>query len=250
MADETSPYDPRENLTRVHGQEVGVRRARTLPYFIVLDTSGSMAGIKLAQANAAVREIGPLLADREGELRVLFDVRLLSVGGQARWVVETPTRPNDFDPPEQTAGGRTPLGAAFDLLAVEMGQLAARQAEHRDVLTPAILVISDGQPTDDDWESPLARLLETMPGRASKRGALAIGDDCDREMLRAFTGSAASVREVTDLYAIAAEIRAATLYLTRAAAGAPAVGRATPSAPSETNSSGDFLTRWVAGFEN
>lgn len=248
MADETSSFIPQEPLTRVHGQEVGVRRTRTLPYYLVQDTSESMLGVKIAQANAAVGEIVPVLAEREAELHVHFDLRMLTFGGHAEWVVDTPTRPSDFSPDEKSAAGGTPLGAAFDLLAVEMGQLAARHGEHHDVLTPIVLLVSDGRPTDE-WKEPLARFLATAPGRASTRGAIAIGDDCDRDVLRAFAGSDSSVRAVTDIYGIASEILAVTMYLTRAGAAMPAAGAIAAGPGMRNGDSSDLYTQWVSGFE-
>jgi uncharacterized protein YegL len=51
--------------------------------------------------------------------------------------------------------------------------------------TPAIVLVSDGQP-NDDWKAALARLLGSERAKKAQRFALGIGEDADAEVLKAF----------------------------------------------------------------
>ena len=82
-------------------------------------------------------------------------------------------------------GGYTDLGAALDLLAP---QLAPPTIEERS-LPPAVLLISDGMPTDD-YKPALGRFLDEPMGRRAVRMAVGIGRDADLEVLERFIGSA------------------------------------------------------------
>ena len=248
MAD-ASVRDPRDRATRVYGQIVSAPGVRTVPFYFVNDTSASMEGLKIAQANAALAEAVPLLQDQERSLCVHFEIKLLQVGGAATWLAEDAARPDDFKPPRFAVSGRTPFGAAFDLLAVEMAQLDARASERRDILAPAILIVSDGQP-NDAWEEPLERLLATAAGRASRRLATAIGEDCRRDILARFTGDPEMVYAVTELYEMAATIRACTLTLSRLAATGVRRAASDGAAAALGGASDDFYTRFVDGFSS
>jgi len=222
---------------------------RAVPWYYLFDTSASMNGTKMGRANASLAESVPLLLERERTLGARIEIKLLQVGGTATWLADNAARPSDFNPPRLESNGRTPFGAAFDLLAIEMAQLAARQSERRDVLTPAVLIVSDGQP-NDEWEEPLERFLATAAGRSSRRAAIAIGDDCKRDILVRFTGDAEMVFAVTELYEIPNIIRSCTLTLTRLAA--TGVRRAASDGATATAGgiSEDFYTRFVDGFSS
>jgi uncharacterized protein YegL len=74
------------------------------------------------------------------------------------------------------------MGAAFDLVT---SLLADREQVPSKALRPALILVSDGQPTDA-WEEPLSRLLSHDRARKATRFAMAIGPDADRAMLQHF----------------------------------------------------------------
>lgn len=74
------------------------------------------------------------------------------------------------------------MGAAFDLVT---SLLADREQVPSKALRPALILVSDGQPTDA-WEEPLSRLLAHDRARKATRFAMAIGPDADRTMLQRF----------------------------------------------------------------
>jgi uncharacterized protein YegL len=160
--------------------------ARPLHFFIVADCSGSMAADGKMQAlNNAVREMIPHLVDIAGQnphADVL--VRAIAFSTGARWHIATPTPVERLVWRDLTTDGYTDLGAALDLLAP---QLAPPHMEAR-ALPPAILLVSDGMPTDD-YKPALARFLDEPMGRASVRMAVGIGRDADLEVLERFVSS-------------------------------------------------------------
>jgi uncharacterized protein YegL len=159
--------------------------ARPLHFFIVADCSGSMAADGKMQAlNNAIRETLPHLRDvasQNPHAEVL--VRAIAFSTGARWHVERPTPVDVLDWEGLGCGGYTDLGAALDLLAQ---QLAPGVIEER-ALPPAVLLVSDGMPTDD-YRPALGRLLDEPMGAHSVRMAVGIGRDADLEVLERFIG--------------------------------------------------------------
>ncbi len=81
------------------------------------------------------------------------------------------------------AGGYTDLGAALRELATK---LRVPPMEER-ALPPAVVLISDGMPTDD-YRAALGRLLDEPWGLRAVRMAVGIGREVDREVLQRFIG--------------------------------------------------------------
>lgn len=163
-----------------------VLAARPLHFFIVADCSGSMASDgKMRALNNAIRETMPHLVDiaaQNPHARVL--VRSIAFSDGARWHIETPTPVAELQWDDLDTGGFTDLGAALDLLIT---QLRTPPMEERS-LPPAVLLISDGMPTDD-YRPALGRFLDEPLGARSVRMAVGIGRDADLEVLQRFTGS-------------------------------------------------------------
>lgn len=164
-------------------REFSVSSARPLPVVLLADVSGSMStNGKIEALNSSVSEMLATFAD-EDDLRAEIHTSVITFGGSAK--VHTPLAPaSDIEWTEMKANGRTPMGRAMEL-AAEM--IADREAIPSRAYRPTVVLVSDGQPTDD-WKTGLSQLCEQ--GRPSKadRMALAIGADADEEMLRRFLG--------------------------------------------------------------
>jgi uncharacterized protein YegL len=158
---------------------------RPLHFIIVADCSGSMAGDGKIQAlNNAVREALPHLvavADENPHAELL--VRAIAFSSGARWHVPRPTPVDQLEWEDLAAGGYTDLGAAIALLREE---LDGDKIEER-ALAPALLLVSDGMPTDD-YLPELERLMSMPWGSRSVRLAVGIGREFDREVLQRFIG--------------------------------------------------------------
>ncbi|MEA5411422.1 VWA domain-containing protein, partial [Synechococcus sp. BA-120 BA3] len=120
---------------------------RPLHFLYLCDCSGSMAASGKMQAlNQAIRQSLPgmaAVARDNPEARVL--VRAVSFADRAAWHIETPTPVDQLEWRDLQAGGITAMGAALQLVA------AALQTPPMEVraLPPVLVLISDGQPTDD-----------------------------------------------------------------------------------------------------
>jgi uncharacterized protein YegL len=69
--------------------------------------------------------------------------------------------------------GNTPMGQAF---ALAVTVLDDEQAVPKGAYRPAIVLVSDGMPTDD-WQEPLAKLTQSRRGAKAVRLAVAVGTD-------------------------------------------------------------------------
>jgi uncharacterized protein YegL len=158
---------------------------RPLHFFVVADCSGSMAAQGKMQAlNVAMREMLPHLVDvaeQNPHARVLLRSIAFSTG--ARWHIEAPVSAAEMTWSDLDAGGYTDLGAALDLLA---DALSSPPMESR-ALPPAVVLISDGMPTDE-WEAGLGRLLGQPWGQRSVRMSVGIGREADHDVLQRFMG--------------------------------------------------------------
>ena len=79
------------------------------------------------------------------------------------------------------AGGITDLGTALSMVAdrLEMQQISEA------ALPPVLVLLSDGQPTDD-YEIGLNKLLSIPLGKKAVKIAIAIGEDADIDVLQNF----------------------------------------------------------------
>ena len=156
---------------------------RALPFFWLCDCSGSMElDGKMSQLNFAVRETIPHMRKVAGEHpEAALMLRVMSFSTGASWLTQTPVQIEQFQWMDLKADGVTDMGAAFDLLSVEFQRTPTTQRG----LPPVIVLITDGQATDD-WPSSLNRLLSNPWGRKAVRVAIAIGKDCEMKVLQEF----------------------------------------------------------------
>lgn len=159
--------------------------SRPLHFIYICDCSGSMAAQGKMQAlNQAIRQSLPGMANvaRDNpEARIL--VRAIRFADRAHWHIGTPTPVDQLEWQDLQAGGVTAMGEALELLA---SQLDAPPMEQR-ALPPVLVLISDGQPTDD-FESGLRQLLRRPWAQKAVRLAIALGHDADLEVLQRFIG--------------------------------------------------------------
>ena len=137
---------------------------------------------KIQSLNNAIKEAIPHMqksADENPNAQVF--VRSLKFSDGSQWHVAQPTPVADFRWTDLSAGGMTDLGSALSLVA---DQLRIPPMTDR-ALPPILVLVSDGQPTDD-FRAALEELLAVPWGRRAVRIAIAIGDDADHGPLRDF----------------------------------------------------------------
>jgi uncharacterized protein YegL len=164
----------------------GELATRPLHFIWMADCSGSMAvDGKIQSLNTAIKEAIPSMqdvADENPNAQVL--VRAVKFSDGAQWHVSQPTDIADFKWEDLDAGGVTAMGRALTIVAE---QLRIPPMTER-ALPPVLVLISDGQPTDD-FAGGLQALMNEPWGRKAVRVAIAIGEDADQEVLKKFIGN-------------------------------------------------------------
>lgn len=163
----------------------GALASRPLHFIWIADCSGSM-GIdgKIQALNNAIREAIPHMQQVAAEnpnAQVL--VRALAFSNGARWHVSQPSPIAEFRWNDLKAEGVTDMGKALTMLA---DQLSPDNMPGR-ALPPVLVLISDGQPTDN-FDAGLKTLLDQPWGKKAVRIAIAIGEDADTDVLQRFIG--------------------------------------------------------------
>ena len=155
--------------------------ARPLPVIVLADTSGSMSvDGKIQALNTALADMVGAFAE-EDDSRAEIHVALIRVGGGAE-LQQPPVAASKVAISPFSASGGTPMGGAFDIareLVEDRATIPSR------AYTPALVLVSDGIPTDD-WQPALERLLGSERASKAQRFALGIGDDADANVLRRF----------------------------------------------------------------
>ena len=185
------------------GEVTGPRR--DVHFFWILDASTSMRGEKIQSLNFAVASAVPELrkvAAMHPEANVL--VQVLKFATDVEWVVADPVPLAEFQWRDIEAGGETSMGLAFSVVCDQLDKLDAG----RRYYPPALLLVTDGHPTDDenDFDKALHRLLTHKLGATATRLAVAIGSDVGPEGMmclnRFINNPDIKPIEVTDLAAL------------------------------------------------
>jgi uncharacterized protein YegL len=171
----------------------GPMARRQLHFIWILDVSGSMrADGKIQALNVAISEALPSLrAAAQGNMSADVMVRAVTFSTGATWHCAEPTPVADFRWTPVEAGGFTDMGAALSLAAegLQVPPMPERG------LSPVLVLVSDGQPTDN-FADGLRRLLDTTWGSRAIRLAIAIGRDADQNVLQTFIGRESGQRPV------------------------------------------------------
>ncbi len=179
---------------------------RTMTLFFVIDTSGSMEGNKIGAVNDAVVNVLPMLdeisqTNPDAEIKVAA----LEFSSGTKWLYTEPKLASEFVWQDVRAGGLTSLGGACIELNNKLSRSGYMQAASGS-FAPAIILLSDGGPTDD-FQSGLAKLKSNNWFKAAIKVAIAIGDDADKDVLKEFTGSSEAVFTVHNIEALKQIIR-------------------------------------------
>jgi uncharacterized protein YegL len=136
--------------------------------------------------NLAVREsISPMCAVADQNPNAEVFVRVIKFSDGAQWHISQPTQLHSFRWSDLDAHGVTDMGKA---LALAADALKVENMPPRG-LPPVLVLLSDGQPTDD-FNSGLRQLLDQPWGKRAVRIAVGIGDDADFDVLEKFIGNA------------------------------------------------------------
>lgn len=180
---------------------------RTMTLFFLIDTSGSMEGNKIGAVNDAVDNVLPMLNDiSETNPDAEIKVAALEFSSGVNWLYDEPKLAKDFIWQDVTAGGLTSLGGACAELATKLSRNGGFMQSASGSFAPAIILLSDGGPTDN-YEVGLAKLQSNNWFKSAIKIAIAIGDDADKDVLKQFTGNSEAVITVHNIDALKQIIR-------------------------------------------
>lgn len=180
---------------------------RTMTLFFLIDTSGSMEGNKIGAVNDAVVNVLPMLNDiSETNPDAEIKVAALEFSNGVNWLYDEPKLAKDFIWQDVAASGLTSLGAACSQLASKLSRSGGFMQSASGSFAPAIILLSDGGPTDD-YNTGLAKLKANNWFKSAIKIAIAIGDDADKDVLKDFTGSSEAVITVHNIDALKQIIR-------------------------------------------
>lgn len=168
-------------MTKLPG---GPLATRPLHFIFIADCSSSMSGDKIQSLNHAIREAIPHMREvARGNPNAEVLVRSVRFSRGAQWHHATPTNVEQFEWTDLTVDGMTDMGRALTLVA---DALKTPPMPER-ALPPVLVLVSDGEPTDD-FEGGLRALMSQPWGKKAVRLAIAIGDDARTDVLQRFIG--------------------------------------------------------------
>jgi len=127
-----------------------------VPCVLILDTSTSMQGPRIAELNAGLQAYKEeLMTDSLAKKRV--EVAIVTFGGRVTRLVEFVTA-EGFNPPKLQVIGGTPMGAA---IGVALDMVEERKNSYREhgvaYYRPWAFMITDGEP-NDHWKPLISRV--------------------------------------------------------------------------------------------
>ena len=160
----------------------GEMASRPLHFIWLVDCSGSMMGEKIQSLNYAIRQTIPDMKSAADENpNAQLYIRAVKFSEGASWHIAAPVPVEEFEWIDLEAGGLTDMGKAFELVA---DQLQMPPMPER-ALPPVLVLLSDGQPTDQ-YKKSLEHLLNLPWGKKAVKIAIAIGSDADHTVLEEF----------------------------------------------------------------
>lgn len=182
---------------------------RKMILFFLIDTSGSMSGKKIQSVNDAIENVLPIIgeiSDENPDAEINIAAMKFSTG--VDWVYNEPKEAKDFIWQPVSPEALTSLGEACRELSRKLSRSNGFMptSTGSGYYAPAIILLSDGGPTDD-FQGGLKVLKENSWFKNAIKVAIAIGDDADEDVLKEFTGSSEAVIKVHNIDALKTMIR-------------------------------------------
>lgn len=166
---------------------------RRLPVYLVLDCSSSMAGAPIEAVKEGVKMLVNDLS-REPWAQGMVWMSVITFSNNAEELFPL-TEITSFPEVNLVASGMTNMGAALNLLASCLDRdIRMRTSEHRGDYKPVIYLLTDGQPTDSEWERAA---IELRKKKIESFVACAAGSAADENTLRKITETVVRLQDST-----------------------------------------------------
>jgi len=205
------------NASGRYSENIEEVAARTMALFYLFDRSGSMSGKKIASVNYAMRDIPKIIMDvADSAPNANIVVAAAAFSTDVEWLTPKPQTPEEFmnNWHDITADGLTSLGAALNSLNEKMSRKAFLGDNPMGYLAPGIIILSDGEPTDD-WEKPLVELQKNNWFKSAIKIAFAVGDDANKQVLAQICGSQEAIITIDDPEKIRSYIKFVTAAVSK-----------------------------------
>jgi len=162
-------------------KKIGTKKeiAKILDFIWILDVSGSMHGERIKSLNRAIKEAIPVMQEaskKNPDTQIM--IRALTFSSEVNWHVSKRTPINHFKWIDVEAKGLSSLGSALT-------EIASVLDDNIGGLPPVLVLITDGEPTDDYKKG-----LETLKSKAWNEHAIRLGisvsDEVDQSILEEF----------------------------------------------------------------
>jgi uncharacterized protein YegL len=197
---------------------------RTMVLFFLVDTSGSMEGEKISSLNVAIQEVLPFISDiSKTNADAQIKVAALEFSSGTEWMYPQPIEVENFQWRDLEAGGLTCLGEACTELNGKLSTSHGFMSEATGSFAPAIILFSDGEPTDD-FKRGLEKLKNNNWFKSAIKVAIAIGDDSNQDILAEFTSNKEAVLTVHNKEQLKKIIRFVSVTASQIASTSASVG--------------------------
>ena len=147
-----------------------------------------MTGSRIESINQVMPEIVNLVADISNSNNDSAEIKVnaLCFSTGSHWMYSKPLAANDFKWIDCKAGGVTDLGHACENLEKHLHR-AEDLGSEQGHFAPAVILLSDGGPTDN-FDKGYEKLSENPWFERATKIAIAIGTDADNKVLCKFVG--------------------------------------------------------------
>lgn len=148
---------------------------RHLPVYLLVDTSGSMAGAPIESVRQGLEQFQREVAS-DPFAREVVKVGVITFASDAQLVTGGLVPISTFQPPELTAGGSTRLDLAFKVLleSLDRDVVQGVKGGQKGDWKPAVFVLTDGPPTAE-WHAERDAVLNRPQGKIRPSTIVAVG---------------------------------------------------------------------------
>ena len=158
---------------------------RRLPIYLLVDTSGDMAGAPIEAIREALKQFMLAVQGDTFALETVY-IGIITFGGRAEFITRGLIPFHQFIPPQIDASGQTPLGQALELLIESMDKDLRRPiiGGTKGDWKPLVFIFISSEPTDD-WKGARERIRQRDSAKVCKVITVGCGPYINQQNLAA-----------------------------------------------------------------